>query len=67
MPANIRNIKKCPIEDFKIKLDKFLECTPDEPSVRGLALGACTAEARASNYLVDQVRRVQMARDSQVA
>ena len=35
----------CGIENFKMKLDKFLESVPDEPNVRGLVPGACTAEA----------------------
>ena len=61
LPANVRNMTRCSIDDFKMKLDKFLEGIPDEPSVRGLTPGACTAEARASNSLLDQVRRVQMA------
>ena len=61
LPANVRNMTRCSIDEFKMKLDKFLEGIPDEPSVRGLTPGACTAEARASNSLLDQVRRVQMA------
>ena len=43
IPASIRNMTKCGIEDFKMKLDKFLENVPDEPNVRGLVPGACTA------------------------
>ena len=50
---------KCGIEDFKMKLDKFLENVPDEPYVRGLVPGACTAEARPSNSIIDQVKMVQ--------
>ena len=45
-----------------MKLDKFLESIPDEPNVGGLTPGACTLEARASNSLVDQARRVHMDR-----
>ena len=58
LPASIRNMTKCPLEDFKLKLDKFLEKVPDEPSVSGLTPAACTAEAVASNSILDQVRRV---------
>ena len=61
IPANVRNMTKCSIDEFKTKLDKFLESIPDEPNMRGLTPGACTMEARASNSLVDQIRRVQMA------
>ena len=50
---------KCGIEEFKMKLDKFLENVPDEPNVRGLVPGACTAEARLSNSIIDQVKMVQ--------
>ena len=46
LPASIRNMTRCGIEDFKMKLDKFLKNVPDEPNVRGLVPGACTAEAR---------------------
>ena len=58
LPASIRNMTKCPLKDFKSKLDKFLEKVPDEPSVSGLTPAACTAEAVASNSILDQVRRV---------
>ena len=60
IPAYVRNMTKCSIDEFKMKLDKFLESIPDEPNMRGLTPGACNMEARASNSLVDQVRRVQM-------
>ena len=60
LPANIRNLTKCSIEDFKMALDKYLENIPDEPSVSGLTPGGCTAEARASNSLLDQTRRARL-------
>ena len=62
LPINVRNETKCSVDDFKMKLDKFLESIPDEPNVGGLIPGASTLEARASNSLVDQVRRVHMDR-----
>ena len=62
LPASVRNTTKYSVDDFKTKLDKFLESIPDEPNVSGLTPGACTLEARASNSLVDQVRRFHMAR-----
>ena len=62
LPSSVGNTTKCSVNEFKMKLDKFLEGIPDEPSVSGLTPGACTLEARASNSLVDQVRRVHMDR-----
>ena len=62
LPKNIRNTTKCSVDDFKMKLDKFLESVPDEPNVGGLTPGASTLEARASNSIVDQIRRVHMDR-----
>ena len=47
---------RCGIEDFKMKLDNFLENVPD--NMRGLVPGACTAVARPSNSIIDQVKMV---------
>ena len=58
LPAYIRNTRNCPLDDFKKKLDKWLEKIPDEPSVRGLIPGGCDAEAKASNSLLHQARRI---------
>ena len=58
----VRNMTKCTVEEFKAKLDTFLEKVPDEPSMRGLVPAACTADARPSNSIMDQVRRIQLAR-----
>ena len=58
LPVYLRNMTKCPIEDFKMKLDKFLQKVPDQPSVSGLTPGVCTAQALASNSFMDQVRKV---------
>ena len=60
LPAYLRNITKCGVDDFKTKLDKYLEKVPDEPSMRGLVPRACTSEARPSNSILDQSRRIQM-------
>ena len=62
LPNSVRNTTKCSVDDFKMKLDKFLETIPDEPNVGGLTPGASTLEARASNSIVDQIRRVHMDR-----
>ena len=59
IPKSIRNMTRCGIEDFKMKLDKFLENVPDEPNVRGLVHGACTADAKPSNSILDQGKVVQ--------
>ena len=58
LPGYLRNMTKCPIEDFKVKLDTFLENVPDQPSVSGLTPGACTAQAVASNSILDQLKKV---------
>ena len=60
LPAYLRNITKCGVDDFKTKLDKYLEKVPDEPSMRGLVPRAYTIEARPSNSILDQSRRIQM-------
>ena len=58
LPGYLRNISSCPLDDFKFKLDKYLQKIPDEPNVRGLTPGGCTAEARPSNSILDQRRRI---------
>ena len=60
LPAKIRNMSKCSIDDFKMALDKYLERVPDEPNMTGLTPSACTAEARASNSLLDQTKRTRL-------
>ena len=57
LPVSIRNMTKCPIDDFKEKLDKYLEKVPDEPRMPGLVPGGCTMMAAASNSILDQGRR----------
>ena len=61
LPAKIRNMTKCSLEDFKMALDSYLAKVPDEPSVSGLTPGGCTPEARASNSLLDQAKRTNLA------
>ena len=60
LPAKVRNISNCSIDDFKMALDKYLETVPDEPNMTGLTPGGCTAEARASNSLLDQTKRSRL-------
>ena len=61
LPAKIRNMTKRSLEDFKMALDSYLTKVPDEPSVSGLTPGGCTPEARASNSLLDQAKRINLA------
>ena len=59
IPKNIRNLSKCSVEDFKMKLDQFLSKIPDQPKTPTLmpeALNQFTAKA--SNSLGDQIRRM---------
>jgi hypothetical protein len=60
LPVKIRNMSRCSIEDFKMALDKYLETVPDEPNMTGLTPGGCTAEARASNSLLEQAKRSRL-------
>ena len=64
LPAYIRNMKNCSLEDFKMALDKYLQCVPDEPSVNGLTPIGITPDAKASNSLLDQIRRVHNGKQS---
>lgn len=51
LPKHIREITSCPVNNFKIHLDKFLKALPDKPPVPGY-----TAHCRAaSNSIPDQI------------
>ena len=57
IPAEIRNMTQCHIDDFKFKLDHFLNTIPDEPKVPTLTPSASNMiTANPSNSLVDQIR-----------
>ena len=57
LPKYLRNISKVSVEEFKEKLDKYLELIPDEPNVEGLTPSACDMfTAAPSNSIVDQSR-----------
>ena len=59
LPAKIRNMSKCTVEDFKLALDQFLCKIPDEPNVSGTFYTprACNQiTGKPSNSLIDQVR-----------
>ena len=51
----------CSLEDVKMALDDYLTKVPDEPSVSGLTPGGGTPEVRASNSLLDQAMRINLA------
>ena len=58
LPKSIRDVTKVSVDDFKEKLDNFLQKIPDEPNVEGLTPGACNLwTAAPSNSIVDQARR----------
>ena len=60
LPAKIRNMKKCLVEDFKTELDKYIETIPDEPKIDGMNPNASDNRGkvgRYSNSLLFQTRR----------
>ena len=58
IPANIRNLSKCSIDDFKAALDKYLARIPDEPKIPGYVPTASDQfSGQPSNSLVDQIRK----------
>ena len=57
LPQALRNMRKCSIEDFKMKLDEYLSCIPDEPKLPGYTPSASDLySGQPSNCLVDQIR-----------
>ena len=55
LPKYLRSISKVSVEEFKEKLDKYLQQIPDEPNVKGLTPSACDMfTAAPSNSIVDQ-------------
>ena len=60
LPRSIRNITNCSVDEFKSKLDQFLENIPYEPRVSNLVPTASSqVTARASNSLVDQIKTAE--------
>ena len=53
MPKEVRNISCCGVEDFKKKLDSYLNTIPDEPKIGGLMPQNCYQ----SNSILYQVAR----------
>ena len=52
LPKSIRDTTKVSVEEFKVKLDKFLQKIPDEPNVDGLTLAACN-QSKSEEFLPD--------------
>ena len=58
IPAKIRNLSKCSIEEFKEALDQYLSKIPDEPKLPGYTPTASDQfSGQPSNSLVDQIRK----------
>ena len=58
LPKYIRDLDQCSLEDFKISLDAFLMCVPDEPSCPDLVPGATDMIfSKPSNSLLHQIPR----------
>ena len=63
LPKYLRNISKVKVEEFKEKLDKYLQQIPDEPNVESLTPSACDMfTAAPSNSIVDQSRTNKLRR-----
>ena len=63
LPKSIRNLKNTNTEDFKAKLDEFLETIPDEPKLPGYIPTGCNQNtACPSNSIVDQSRNLRCRR-----
>ena len=58
LPKDLRDMTQCSLEDFKISLDAFLTCVPDEPPCPDLVPGATDMIlSRPSNLLLHQIPR----------
>jgi hypothetical protein len=61
LPAKIRNLSKCSVDEFKSKLDLVLSKVPDEPKISGYVPSACDQfSGNPSNSIVDQIRGVEL-------
>ena len=56
IPRKIRDMKKCSVDDFKEKLDQFLETIPDEPRCPGLTPSVVTPGGAPTNSLLYTIR-----------
>ena len=60
LPAKLRNMTKCSLGEFRMALSIYLYKITEDPSVSGLTPRGCTAEARASNSILDQCKRIHL-------
>ena len=59
LPKNLRNSRGNDIEEFKSKLDKYLESIPDEPKVGEYIPSACDQiTLKPSNSLICQTQKM---------
>ena len=57
LPKKIRNLSKIPLDDFKSKLDSYLETLPDEPNLPDYTPSMCNqVTAKPSNSIIDYAR-----------
>ena len=60
LPKHLRNLSNISVEEFKIKLDQYLEKIPDEPILPDYTPSACNlVTAKPSNSIIDQGRTNQ--------
>ena len=55
LPTTIRTFQGTP-ESFKVQLDSFLQCIPDQPAVDGLVPAGKDVDDRPSNSVRDWIR-----------
>ena len=61
LPAHLRNMTKCSVDEFKMQLDLILAKFPDEPRVSGCEYTPSASDqftGNPSNSIVDQIRGV---------
>ena len=59
IPAKIRNLKNCSIEEFKAALDQYLAKIPDKPKMPGYVPAASDQfSGQPSKSLGDQIRKL---------
>ena len=57
LPKEIRNMKNCSLDEFKAKLDQYLQKLPDQPKIDGLIPWGQDSEGKPSNSILHQVAR----------
>ena len=57
LPKQLRNLSKVPIDEFKMKPDKYLANLPDNPKIGDLVPSICNQiTAKPSNSLIDVIQ-----------